>query len=329
MHSKYNFEALLKQHNIKLAPRSIDTLQVNLTRLCNQVCRHCHVDSSPTRTEMLSSEGIVKCLEILEQHPQITKLDLTGGAPELHPSFDEFVEQAVAMGKHVMVRHNLTVQSDGNPQNGESKEYLPRFFAQNRVEVISSLPYYQAYFTDAQRGAGVFGKSIKGLQRLNAEGYGIENSGLLLNLVYNPVGPYLPPAQKNLEADFKLELDTKYGLKFNQLYTITNMPINRFKLHLEHSGQYEAYMERLTASFNPAAAEEVMCRSLISVDYDGRVYDCDFNQMLALQANGKRGLGLSIFDFDFNETLERQIRFADHCLGCTAGSGSSCGGATA
>ena len=329
MHSKYNFEALLKQHNIKLAPRSIDTLQVNLTRLCNQVCRHCHVDSSPTRTEMLSSEGIVKCLEILKQHLQITKLDLTGGAPELHPSFDEFVEQAVAMGKHVMVRHNLTVQSDGNPQNGESKEYLPRFFAQNRVEVISSLPYYQAYFTDAQRGAGVFGKSIKGLQRLNAEGYGIENSGLLLNLVYNPVGPYLPPAQKNLEADFKLELDTKYGLKFNQLYTITNMPINRFKLHLEHSGQYEAYMERLTASFNPAAAEEVMCRSLISVDYDGRVYDCDFNQMLALQANGKRGLGLSIFDFDFNETLERQIRFADHCLGCTAGSGSSCGGATA
>ena len=329
MHSKYNFEALLKQHNIKLAPRSIDTLQVNLTRLCNQVCRHCHVDSSPTRTEMLSSEGIVKCLEILEQHPQITKLDLTGGAPELHPSFDEFVEQAVAMGKYVMVRHNLTVQSDGNPQNGESKEYLPRFFAQNRVEVISSLPYYQAYFTDAQRGAGVFGKSIKGLQRLNAEGYGIENSGLLLNLVYNPVGPYLPPAQKNLEADFKLELDTKYGLKFNQLYTITNMPINRFKLHLEHSGQYEAYMEKLMASFNPAAAEEVMCRSLISVDYDGRVYDCDFNQMLALQANGKRGLGLSIFDFDFNETLERQIRFADHCLGCTAGSGSSCGGATA
>ena len=329
MHSKYNFEALLKQHNIKLAPRSIDTLQVNLTRLCNQVCRHCHVDSSPTRTEMLSSEGIVKCLEILEQHPQITKLDLTGGAPELHPSFDEFVEQAVAMGKHVMVRHNLTVQSDGNPQTGESKEYLPRFFAQNRVEVISSLPYYQAYFTDAQRGAGVFGKSIKGLQRLNAEGYGIEDSGLLLNLVYNPVGPYLPPAQKNLEADFKLELNAKYGLKFNQLYTITNMPINRFKLHLEHSGQYEAYMEKLMASFNPAAAEEVMCRSLISVDYDGRVYDCDFNQMLALQANGKRGLGLSIFDFDFNETLERQIRFADHCLGCTAGSGSSCGGATA
>ncbi len=329
MHSKYNFEALLKQHNIKLAPRSIDTLQVNLTRLCNQVCRHCHVDSSPTRTEMLSSEGIVKCLEILEQHPQITKLDLTGGAPELHPSFDEFVEQAVAMGKYVMVRHNLTVQSDGNPQNGESKEYLPRFFAQNRVEVISSLPYYQAYFTDAQRGAGVFGKSIKGLQRLNAEGYGIENSGLLLNLVYNPVGPYLPPAQKNLEADFKLELNAKYGLKFNQLYTITNMPINRFKLHLEHSGQYEAYMEKLMASFNPAAAEEVMCRSLISVDYDGRVYDCDFNQMLTLQSNGKRGQELSIFDFDFNETLERQIRFADHCLGCTAGSGSSCGGATA
>ena len=329
MRSNSNFEALLTQHHIQLTPRSIDTLQVNLTRLCNQVCRHCHVDSSPTRTEALSSEGIVKCLEILEQHPQITKLDLTGGAPELHPRFDEFVERAVAMGKHVMVRHNLTVQSDGNPQTGEAKDYLPRFFAQNRVEVISSLPYYQDYFTDAQRGSGVFQKSITGLQRLNAVGYGSKESGLKLNLVYNPVGPYLPPPQKNIEADFKRELEQKYGITFNNLYSITNMPINRFKLHLAHSGQYEAYMEKLLACFNPAAAEQVMCRDLLSVGHDGRLYDCDFNQMLDLQAAGKGATGLSIFDFDFDEALERSIRFADHCLGCTAGSGSSCGGATA
>jgi len=326
--SKYDFAALLDQRKIELPPRSIETLQVNITKLCNQVCRHCHVDASPARTEMLSPAGIAKCLEILAQHRQISTLDITGGAPELHPQFDAFVEQAVALGKRVMVRHNLTVQFDGNPQSGEAKDYLPEFFARNRVEVISSLPYYQEYFTDAQRGAGVFKKSIEGLQRLNAVGYGAKQSGLLLNLVYNPVGPYLPPPQKNLEADFKLELEAKYGILFNSLYTITNMPINRFKLHLVHSGQYEAYMEKLLASFNPAAAEGVMCRDLMSVGHDGRIYDCDFNQMLELQSAGKTGRMLSIFDFEFNETLERRIRFADHCLGCTAGSGSSCGGAT-
>ncbi len=327
--SKFDFEAVLSERNIDLPPLGIDTLQVNVTKLCNQVCRHCHVDASPARTEMLSPAGIAKCLGILARHRQITTLDITGGAPELHPDFDAFVEEAVALGKHVMVRHNLTVQFDGHPQSGESKAYLPQFFARNRVEVVSSLPYYQEYFTDAQRGAGVFTKSIEGLRRLNVVGYAAEGSGLVLNLVYNPVGPYLPPAQENLEADFKLELQTKYALQFNRLYTITNMPINRFKLHLDHSGQYEAYMEKLLASFNPAAAEGVMCRKLISVGHDGRIYDCDFNQMLDLQAVGNGGQALSIFDFDFDDTLGRRIRFADHCLGCTAGAGSSCGGATA
>ena len=206
--SKYDFEALLRAHGLALPPVSVDTLQVNITKLCNQVCRHCHVDASPSRTEMLSAEGVAKCLEILERHPQIAKLDITGGAPELHPGFDAFVENAVALGKHVMVRHNLTVQLDGNPQTGESKEYLPRFFARNRVEVISSLPYHQEYFTDAQRGSGVFKKSMEAMRRLNAEGYGVEGSNLVLNLVYNPVGPYLPAAQAVLEARADPDLET-------------------------------------------------------------------------------------------------------------------------
>ena len=327
--SKYDFEALLRAHGLALPPVSVDTLQVNITKLCNQVCRHCHVDASPSRREMLSPEGVAKCLEILKWHSQITKLDITGGAPELHTGFDAFVERAVALGKHVMVRHNLTVQLDGNPQTGESKEYLPQFFARNRVEVISSLPYYQEFFTDAQRGTGVFRKSIEAMKRLNALGYGVQGSNLVLNLVYNPVGPYLPAAQAGLEADYKRELKGKFGLVFNSLYTITNMPINRFRLHLDKSGQYESYMDKLLAAFNPAAAAGVMCRSLISVGHDGRIYDCDFNQMLELRAAGAGGKPLGIFDFDFDQVLGRRIRFGDHCLGCTAGAGSSCGGATA
>jgi len=327
--SKYDFDGLIGERGIQLPPVAIDTLQVNITKLCNQVCRHCHVDASPKRTEMLSPEGVAKCLEILEQHPQVTKLDITGGAPELHPGFDGFVEQAVRLGKHVMVRHNLTVQLDGHPQTGRNMEYLPEFFARNRVEVISSLPYYQEFFTDAQRGSGVFQKSMEAMRRLNAEGFGVEGSGLLLNLVYNPVGPYLPAAQAGLEADYKRELKDKFGLVFNSLYTITNMPINRFRLHLEKSGQYEAYMEKLLAAFNPAAAEGVMCRSLISVGHDGRIYDCDFNQMLEMNAVDGGGRVLSIFDFDFEAILRRPIQFDAHCLGCTAGAGSSCGGATA
>ena len=326
---KYDFQAQLKRHGVELAPLAIDTLQVNITRLCNQQCRHCHVDASPARREMMSAEGIAKCLDILEEHPRIAKLDITGGAPELHPGFDGFVERAVALGKQVMVRHNLTVQLDGHPHTGESKEYLPAFFARNRVEVISSLPYYQQYFTDAQRGAGVFGKSVEAMRRLNAIGYGADWSGLVLNLVYNPVGPYLPAPQAALEADFRRELQAKFGLRFNGLYTMTNMPINRFRLHLEKTGQLEAYMEKLMAAFNPAAAEGVMCRSLISVGHDGRIYDCDFNQMLELSAVSRAGKPLSIFDFDFETALGRRIAFGEHCLGCTAGAGSSCGGATA
>ena len=325
----HDFEAQLRRANIELAPLAIDTLQVNITRLCNQQCRHCHVDASPARREMMADEGIAKCLEILERHAAIGRLDITGGAPELHPGFNHFVERAVALGKHVIVRHNLTVQLDPHPITGASMEYLPEFFARQRIEVISSLPYYQQFFTDAQRGKGVFGKSLEAMRRLNALGYGVEGSGLVLNLVYNPVGPYLPAAQAALEADYKRELKAKHGIVFTSLYTITNMPINRFRLHLQKSGQLEAYMDKLLAAFNPAAAEGVMCRSLVSVGHDGRVYDCDFNQMLELEAAGRDGRPLSIFDFDFERALARRIRFGEHCLGCTAGAGSSCGGATA
>ena len=319
---RYDFDALLAERNLALPPLALDTLQVNVTKLCNQVCRHCHVDASPARTESMSREGIDKCVEILERHPQIAKLDITGGAPELHPMFDVLVERAVALGRHVMVRHNLTVTFDGNPQTKASKRYIPEFFARNRVEVISSLPYYQEFFTDAQRGSGVFKKSIDSMKLLNALGYGVDGSGLMLNLVYNPVGPYLPASQASLEADYKRELAAKFGVHFNGLFTITNMPINRFKLHLEKSGQYEAYMEKLLAAFNPAAAQGVMCRNLISVGYDGAIYDCDFNQMLEMKIG-------SIFDFDFDRLMQRRIRFDSHCFGCTAGAGSSCGGATA
>jgi len=325
----YDFEAQLRRRSLELAPRAVDTLQVNITKLCNQACRHCHVDASPARTEMMSPEAIEKCLEILERHPQIATLDITGGAPELHPGFAAFVEKATKLKKHVMVRHNLTVQLDKHPKTGASMEYLPQFFARHRVEVVSSLPYYQQYFTDAQRGSGVFAKSIEAMRRLNAVGYGADWSVLVLSLVYNPVGPYLPAAQGSLEADYRRELKAKFGVVFNRLYTMTNMPINRFRLHLEKSGQLEPYMDKLLAAFNPVAAEGVMCRSLVSVGHDGRVYDCDFNQMLELQAAGRDGRALSIFDFDFDTLLGRRIRFGEHCLGCTAGAGSSCGGATA
>jgi radical SAM/Cys-rich protein len=319
---RYDFDALLAARNLALPPLAIDTLQVNVTKLCNQACRHCHVDASPSRTERMSPEGIERCLAILAQHRGITRLDITGGAPELHPQFDELVERAVKLGKHVMARHNLTVTFDGNPQTKESKRYLPEFYARHRVEVISSLPYYQEFFTDSQRGSGVFRKSIESMKLLNAQGYGVDGSGLTLNLVYNPVGPYLPAAQSALEADYKRELAAKFGVRFNGLFTITNMPINRFRLHLEKSGQYEAYMEKLLAAFNPAAAQGVMCRNLISVGHDGAIYDCDFNQMLEMKIG-------SIFDFDFDALMRRRIRFDSHCLGCTAGAGSSCGGATA
>ena len=324
--SRYDFAARIEQHDLALTPLAVEILQVNLTKLCNQACRHCHVDSSPARTEALSRAGVEQLVEILRSHPQISALDVTGGAPELHPDFDWLVQQCSALGRTVMVRHNLTVTFDGNPQTGKDMHYLPAFFAEHRCEVVSSLPYYQEFFTDKQRGSGVFQKSIEGIRQLNALGYGQADSGLKLNLVYNPVGPYLPAPQPQLEADYKRELKQRFGLVFNNLFTITNMPINRFSLHLKKSGQYKEYMDKLLAAFNPGAAEGVMCRNLISVDHEGRIYDCDFNQMLDMPVDGAVG---SIFELDYDKLLQRRIKFAAHCFGCTAGAGSSCGGATA
>jgi radical SAM/Cys-rich protein len=323
--NKYEFSLNLKEKNIKLPPLSIDTLQVNVTLKCNQACLHCHVDASPKRTEQMNKETVDKCLEILKDNPQIKTLDITGGAPELNPHFDYLVLEAKKLGKHVMVRHNLTVIIDGDPVTGESKICLPEFYAENEVEVISSLPYYQEYFTDKQRGRGVFQKSVDSLRMLNKLGYGNEHGKLILDLVYNPVGAFLPASQESLEKDFKKELWKNFQIKFNKLYTITNMPIHRFKEQLERQGTYDDYMEKLINAFNPVAAEGVMCRSLLSVSYDGKIYDCDFNQMLDMQIFVEKPL--TVFNFDFQKLVNRDIIFDSHCFGCTAGAGSSCGGA--
>ncbi len=325
--SEYDFEEKLQANDIDLTPLSIETLQVNVTLKCNQACLHCHVDSSPKRTEQMSKNTINKCLEILKDNPRIKNLDITGGAPELNPHFDYLVLEAKKLGKHVMVRHNLTVTIDGDPTTKESKMYLPKFYADNNVEVISSLPYYQEYFTDKQRGKGVFQKSIDSLRMLNEVGYGNGDSNLILDLVYNPVGAFLPASQHSLEADFKKELWEKYQLKFNRLYTITNMPIHRFKEWLERTDTYDEYMEKLINAFNPAAAEGVMCRSLLSVSFDGKIFDCDFNQMIDLQIFTDKPM--TVFDFDYDKLINRKIIFDSHCFGCTAGAGSSCGGAIA
>lgn len=321
------FDGLLQRHGLDLAPLTVATLQVNLTKLCNQACRHCHVDASPARREQLSADNIARLIEILTSHPQITHLDLTGGAPELHPQFESLVASARALGRQVMVRHNLTVQIDGHPLTGASMTHLPEFFARHQVEVIASLPCYQQNNTDTQRGRGVFGKSIAALRRLNAVGYGRDASGLLLNLAYNPVGASLPPPQAQLEDAYRRELSARHGIVFTRLFTITNMPIHRFALHLRKEGEYEAYMDRLRAAFNPRAAAGVMCRSLISVDHQGHLFDCDFNQQIGLHARDGDGRVMTLADFDLSRLLQRRIRFANHCLGCTAGAGSSCGGA--
>ncbi|HEX4872243.1 MAG TPA: arsenosugar biosynthesis radical SAM (seleno)protein ArsS [Nevskiaceae bacterium] len=327
--ARHDFAATLARHGLQLPVQGLDTLQVNLTLTCNQACRHCHVDASPARREALSAEGVAACLHWLARDPAIRTLDLTGGAPELHPQFRELVRGARALGRQVMVRHNLTVQLDPHPLTGESLADLPAFFAEQAVEVVSSLPYYEAFFTDTQRGKGVFEKSLEALRRLNARGYGDPASGLVLNLVYNPVGPYLPAAQASLEADYRRVLGERHGLRFNRLYALTNVPIHRFALHLRKTGQYEAYLDKLLAAFNPAAAEGVMCRRLISVDHRGRLYDCDFNQQIGLQAEDAQGQPLSLDNADRERLLGRPIRFGSHCLACTAGAGSSCGGATA
>ncbi|MGI8836930.1 MAG: arsenosugar biosynthesis radical SAM (seleno)protein ArsS [Pyrinomonadaceae bacterium] len=313
-----SFEEKLGAHGLELRATTVETLQVNVGKLCNQACKHCHVDASPTRTEMMTRKTVEQVIAALRQF-RFNTLDITGGAPELNPSFRHLVTEARALATNVIVRHNLTVMFE--PGQNE----LPDFFREHEVEVVSSLPYFLEHETDAQRGHGVFTKSIEALHRLNAVGYGIDRTGLVLNIVYNPVGAFLPPSQASIEADFKRELLARYGVSFNHLYTITNMPIKRFLDYLRRSGNEERYMRKLVEAFNPYAVEGLMCRTLVSVDWTGRLYDCDFNQMLELGVAPE--LPQSIAGFDPIKFASRRVMTGAHCFGCTAGAGSSCGGA--
>jgi radical SAM/Cys-rich protein len=305
---------------LPLRPAGAAIFQVNIGKMCNQTCRHCHVDAGPDRKEIMTSDTMLQCLEVLRMHPQFTTVDITGGAPEMNPLFRWFVEQLHALGRHVIVRCNLTIIL-------ANKKYhdLPLFFKEHGVEVVSSLPFYTQDRTDRQRGNGVFEDSIKALRMLNEAGYGIEGSGLKLNLVYNPAGAFLPPPQQSLQLEYKQALQTRYGISFNDLYVITNMPISRYLDYLLGSGNYEQYMQKLITAFNAVAAGNVMCRTTISVGWDGYLYDCDFNQMLDMKVDCS---SKHITDFNLSQLEERGIIIGQHCYGCTAGSGSSCGGAT-
>ena len=303
-----------------LRPTGFDIFQVNVGKMCNQVCAHCHVDAGPDRKEIMTRETMQQCLNVLKNN-DFNTVDLTGGAPEMNPDFRWFVEEIKKLGKHVMVRCNLTIVL-ANPKYHD----LPDFFKKHKVEVISSLPFYNAQRTDRQRGNGVFDKSIKALQMLNAVGYGKKNSGLTLNLVYNPSGAFLPASQSQLESDFKRALMKDYAIEFNNLFAITNLPISRFLDYLIKSGNYENYMDKLVNAFNPAAVTNLMCRNTLSIGWDGYIFDCDFNQMLDLKVASPGADHIS--NFDSNTINERSIVTGNHCYGCTAGAGSSCGGAT-
>ena len=312
-------EAVSAHNHFPLFATGIEVFQINVGKMCNQVCKHCHVDAGPDRKEIMTMETMQLCLDVLKTS-SIKIVDLTGGAPELNPHFRWFVEEIKKLGKHVLVRCNLTIILANKRFND-----LPDFFKKHGVEVVSSLPSFTQDRTDRQRGEGVFTDSIKAMQMLNATGYGREGSGLKLNLVYNPAGAFLPPSQDALEKEYKLELFKNYGIHFNSLYAITNMPISRYLDYLLVSGNYTAYMEKLITAFNPAALLNVMCRNTISVSYDGYLYDCDFNQMLDLKVSCSNSQHLSEFNLD--QLNNRSIVLKQHCYGCTAGSGSSCGGA--
>lgn len=302
-----------------LYSRQIEIFQINIGKMCNQVCGHCHVDAGPDRKEVMSRDTMQLCLDVLSELP-VRKVDITGGAPEMNPHFRWFIEGLARLKKDIIVRSNLTILVANKKYND-----LPLFFRNHQVEITSSLPFYNADRTDRQRGEGVFHDSIAALKMLNAAGYGRVGSDLVLNLVYNPSGAFLPGSQQQMERDFKSELKRHYGIEFNQLFCITNMPISRYLEYLIASGNYERYMDRLVSAFNPAAAENVMCLNTLSVGWDGYLYDCDFNQMLDMKISGPAD---HLRNFRHAELRNRKIRVNQHCYGCTAGTGSSCGGAT-
>jgi radical SAM/Cys-rich protein len=309
---------LLRRHAFPaVRRRALETLQVNVGYRCNQSCVHCHVNAGPQRTEAMGPETVAEVLAFLSRS-SVRTLDITGGAPELHPQFRELVREARSLGKHVIDRCNLTIL--GEP----GQEDLAQFLAAEQVEIIASLPCYTEGLVDRQRGEGVYERSIDALQRLNALGYG---GRLALNLVYNPQGPALPPAQEKLEADYKRELAERHGVVFNRLYTLANMPIQRFGSTLVSKGQFDSYMELLRGAHREENLQSIMCRELISVDWRGYVYDCDFNQMLGLPLAVAGRPRTRLAELLERELAGNSIVVRDHCFGCTAGQGSSCGGA--
>lgn len=304
-----------------LQPTALEVFQINLGKLCNMTCRHCHVDAGPDRWDaMMTRPTVEACLRALDQTPAHT-VDLTGGAPELHPDFRMIVDSVVARGKHVIDRCNLSVLL--LPRNRGLAEWL----GERGVEVVASLPHYRRRNTDAQRGDGAFEKSIEGLRLLNRAGYGSGDPTRVLTLMSNPAGAFLGASQKSVEAEWKDALLRDFDVRFDRLFALNNMPISRFLEWLIESGNLTTYMERLNRSFNPAAIAGLMCRNTMSISWDGRLFDCDFNQMLDLDAL-PRGAAMTIEDFDYESWQSRRIVTARHCFGCTAGAGSSCGGAT-
>lgn len=320
-HAVAAFDDVLRRHQLApLVSTNVEILQVNVGKLCNMTCRHCHVDAGPDRREIMTRETLAACLRLLEA-TDIGTLDLTGGAPEMNPHFREAVETASRLGRHVIDRCNLTILT--LPRYAD----MAKFLAEHRVEIVASLPCYLEENVDRQRGDTAFRKSIEALQTLNDLGYGKPDSGLTLTLVFNPVGPSLPPDQATLEASYREHLRSNYKVEFTRLFTITNMPISRFLEDLLDSGRYDEYMQKLVSAFNPAAVAGLMCRNTLSVSWDGKLYDCDFNQMLELPL--APGLPQTIFDIDAASLAGRRIATGRHCFGCTAGAGSGCQGAIA
>jgi radical SAM/Cys-rich protein len=313
------FEKIRENGKVPLAAKSIDILQINVGRVCNLACRHCHVHAGPDRKESMSRPVLEKCLEILEAFP-ISTIDITGGSPEMNPHFEWFVQEAAGLNRRLIVRSNLTLLSEGPYRR------LPEIFARCRVEVVTSLPDYLETKSDRQRGAGVFYKVIEAMRELNRLWYGVEGSSLVLDIVHNPVGAYLPGSQAALEHEYRKRLLAEHDVRFNQLFCLTNLPVGRYLDYLLASGNFEDYLSTLCQSFNPIAVDNVMCRTTLSVGWDGSLYDCDFNQMLDLKVN--HGVPEHIMDFDMQKLAHREIVINNHCYGCVAGAGSSCQGAT-
>ena len=322
LQSPAEFDGTLRRHGLAPMRRRLPvTLQINVGKLCNQTCHHCHVDAGPKRTERMARSTADRVIELLAASHSIGTVDLTGGAPELNQNFVMLAQEARALGKRIIVRCNLTVMFVEGMQN------LPNFYRNNEIELVCSLPCYTESNVDQQRGRGVFSKSIEALKLLNSLGYG-RGTGLRLDLVYNPVGAFLPPPQQQLESRYKEELSALYGITFDHLLTITNMPIKRFADQLRLSGKTEEYLSLLVNHFNPATVDGLMCKDLVSVGWNGILYDCDFNQMLELPIRSRDALPLTVWDIDNLSLLDgAAIETGNHCFGCTAGSGSSCSGA--